>query len=195
MAERFAAKNLGEQTSFDFDFMQERASAGQHRSGFRASAFFNTYYICELDKVGRRCGMAAEMMDIDDVDLSQDHADLSQNSRSEASETALAFIEQSLERVCHEMQQGEASNPAIYLRRLDRYDVVSSQNLVGNEHRAKDHAVKYSWPGKTAGEAWRFGLLSSLDISEPTDLNQACALAVLNSVHAAISSGNGVTKR
>jgi hypothetical protein len=101
------------------------------------------------------------MMDVDDIDLSADLSnDLSQSPLSEASETALAFVEHSLERVCHEMQQGEVGDPAIYLRRLDSYEMVSSQDLANIGYRAKDHPVKYSWPGKTSGEAWRFGLIS-----------------------------------
>jgi hypothetical protein len=51
MAERFAAKNLGEQTSFDFDFMQERASACHCRFGVH-EAIYVLAYIYELVKLG-----------------------------------------------------------------------------------------------------------------------------------------------
>lgn len=78
-----------------------------------------------------------------------------------ASATALAFIENTLQEVCDQMQSGGSGNVVIQLRRLDRYDAVRSKDLVSTECRVKDHQVKYSWPGKTGAEAWRFGSFSS----------------------------------
>ena len=76
---------------------------------------------------------------------------------SPASANALTLISNELDQIYSELQKGEAGHATVHLRRLDRYDATLSQDLVSTEFKAKNHAVKYSWPGKTADEAWRFG--------------------------------------
>lgn len=74
-----------------------------------------------------------------------------------ASSKARSFIETTLQQVCEEVSLGEHGNAAVQLRRLEKYEAVVGDDLVSTQFKAKDHAVKYSWPGKTSDEAWRFG--------------------------------------
>lgn len=141
--------------------MQERASAGIRIGVHLASsclqgnqAPLNPPVVIVI--FGVECGIMAATNDVEMEDV---ETALSQRTLSDASTTALAFIEHALDQVQDQMQRGEDGNPVIYLRRLDGYDAVLSQDQVSTEFKAKDHPVKYSWPGNSSGEAWRFGLI------------------------------------
>lgn len=70
---------------------------------------------------------------------------------------ARQWIEEVLTEVVKEVAKGKDGAASVKLRRIKGYEARLSQDAVTTEFAAKDHEVKYCWPGRTPDEAWRFG--------------------------------------
>ena len=73
------------------------------------------------------------------------------------SRKARQWIEEVLAEVLEEVAKGKDGAACVKLRRIEGYEARLSQDTVTTEFAAKDHEVKYCWPGRTPDEAWRFG--------------------------------------
>lgn len=67
------------------------------------------------------------------------------------------WIEDVLNGIVREVAKGEHGDACVVFRRVQKYEAKVKPHVTSAPFSAKDHEVKYSWPGKTADEAWRFG--------------------------------------
>ena len=67
------------------------------------------------------------------------------------------WIENVLTRVIEEVAKGKDGQVSVVLRRMHKYEATVNTHEHPTDFAAKDHEVRYSWPGQSPDEAWRFG--------------------------------------
>ena len=89
------------------------------------------------------------------MDADPDDAHVREPFRTTGTRKVLDYIERTLSEVTEQIRKGADGDPTITLKRVERYEAVLDE-AGSSRFRAKDHEVKYSFPGKTGDEAWRF---------------------------------------
>lgn len=96
---------------------------------------------------------------------------------------ARRWIENVLNRILEEVAKGKNGQVCVVLRRIQKYEAAVKQDTVTTEFRARDHEAKYTWPGKTADEAWRFGGVHPLTVASIDQLTRASLLCISPELH------------
>lgn len=77
--------------------------------------------------------------------------------RSTGSCKARHWIENVLNKVADEVAKGKDGDASVWLWRIASYRAIVKHDTGTTEFTTRDRPVKYSWPGKSSDEAWRFG--------------------------------------
>ena len=89
--------------------------------------------------------------------METEEPDANSSRLTEANQKVTDYIEQTFENVLSELQASPPGRPKIVLRHITSALPAAGPDIRITPWQVNNREIKYSWPGSSAKEAWRFG--------------------------------------